>query len=167
MIRQPKRLMGKTYRNVHSGSQSVSFKSPHARGALAKKKAHTHRQERMELKTVDDEGNTHHKKATPKVKEHWASAHIGTEKLIPNSYWSMKDLVSSLAPADSVYQAKKYSGGDFHEFLKTTPMPEEKSTRLAAENDYMRKAVVKQIERRGKIGMYRGEHKTRSMPIEE
>lgn len=76
--------MGKTYKNVVSGSQSTSYKSDHSRNTLGTQKKSSRRKIRNNNKICDEDNIMKCSDIKHKIKDHWASSYIGGYNNIPN-----------------------------------------------------------------------------------
>ncbi len=79
--------MGKTHRNVYSGSNSVDYHSPQNRGFAKDKKANTHRQIRNHNKSADEETIISLKDLSREknMNNHWASRYYSEKGNLPNN----------------------------------------------------------------------------------
>ena len=139
--------MGKTYRHVFAGSNSVSYHSSHDRGFAKQKKQYSHKQNRKKNKNCDEQ--TFQKNnwfsSGMHMNSHWASQYIGKNGNVPN-----------------------FQGYSIHEQLyKKSKWKKNHSSHLETiheaiiESDNSKTvqyliATRKQIERRGKAGFFTG-----------
>ncbi len=81
--------MGKTYRKVSAGSQSVDYHSPHNRGFAKKKKKNSHHQVRTKNRNLINEDDFIKSDNIPnKMKYHWAAKFMDDSNgNMPNTSW--------------------------------------------------------------------------------
>lgn len=139
--------MGKTYRHVFAGSNSVSYHSSHDRGFAKQKKQYSHKQNRKKNKNCDEQTFIKNNwfSSGMHMNSHWASQYIGKNGNVPN-----------------------FPGYSIHEQLyKKSKWKKNHSSHLETiheaiiESDDSKTvqyliATRKQIERRGKTGFFTG-----------
>lgn len=135
--------MGKTYRNVYAGSNSKDYHSPHNRGFAKEKKQYSHKQLRVSNNNCDED-NYKTMRDIKKMNNHFASSfynsQLGNIPNKPDRLFTDKDLYRNYGT-----KWEKTDGNHYH-FIN----------RLIEEghkDDYLQ-MCKKQIERRGKLGLY-------------
>jgi len=137
--------MGKTYRNVNAGSNSVSYHSPHDRGFAKQIKARSHQiiRHNNNNKNCNDDNIEIFNCKCEKMNNHWASAYYGRIGNIPNC--------EGYCIEDYDYKWNKNDTS-----LKDTI--ETIIDNIVDSKDKYLIASKKQIERRGNIGRFYGHH---------
>ena len=139
--------MGKTYRSVYAGSNSVSYQSPHDRGFAKQKKRYSHKQRRKNNKNCDE--YTFQKNnwfsSGMHMNSQWASQYVAKSGNIPNfrGYYIQ----------DEMYKKSKWKNNHSShlETIREAIMESDNSKTI----QYLI-ATRKQIERRGKAGFFTG-----------
>lgn len=135
--------MGKTHRNVNSGSNSVDYHSPHNRGFAKQKKQYSHKQIRNSNKNFDEDTfqNMNHISSKKKMNYHFASAYRGEIGNIPNKpEFQFTDEYLNIN-----YGIKWDKDND------KTPLD---TINRTINQDPVLKMCKKQIERRGNVGLF-------------
>ena len=136
--------MGKTYRSVFSGSNSVSYYSPHDIGFARAKKKYSHKQIRKKNKRYDEDSINHNNRYSSQMymNNHWASQYIGKKGNVPN-----------FQGYDVCLEINKNS-----KWKNNTPHLERINEAINQSDDQKSiqflVASRKQIERRGKTGFF-------------
>ena len=136
--------MGKTYRNVGAGSNSVDYHSKHNRGFAKEKKSYSHKQTRNNNRNCNEDTFQKNSWFKPEMNmnSHWASQYVGKIGNIPNEPYTTLD--------------------DHCKWKKNDNSELETINRAIAEHDINTCSIPylnsskKQIERRGKVGLFRG-----------
>lgn len=137
--------MGKTYRNVFAGSNSVDYHSPQNRGFAKCKKQHSHRKVRAHNKCCSDETFISLKDLNSNqiMNNHWASGYYGKRGNIANDpRFQFND--------DFLYRDYQIKWNNDEK------SPLEMVNRIIEEGneDSKFKMCKKQIDRRGKVGLF-------------
>ena len=156
--------MGKTYRKVKADSDSISLLgSPHNRGFARTKKRHSHHSIRSQNKKKDineDNIQTHftHKKVNEYSTSYFDHKKIDKIGNIPNISWI------NLDNRDDFDKWTKEDGNIFQTIDKklddiknSSKEPQCRSCYANSKERYL-KYTKKQLERRGKIGLFKGRH---------
>lgn len=134
--------IGKSYRNVYAGSNSVSYRSPHDRGFAKKKKRHSHKQLRVINNKCDTDINN---KISSEMYMNYGcgSGYYDKKGNIPN--------IQYIKPHD-------------FQWIKECSLIETLKNCLLEDNlahcvkEYII-STLKQLERRNEIGFFYGFHK--------
>ena len=137
-------IMGKTYRNVNAGSNSTNYHSPHIRGFAREKKTYSHKQTRNNNRNCDDETFQQNNWLNPEMNmnSHWASQYYGKLGNIPN------------LPHANLDEYCKWRKNDKN-ILETINREITNSDTNDYSGSYLA-STKKQIERRGKMGLFKG-----------
>ena len=144
--------MGKSYRNVYAGSNSVSYHSDHDRGFAKKKKRHSHKQFREINNKCDDEINNKTFKPRMCMNDGCGSGYHGPVGNIPNM------------PYENILICEKRHSEKIVNWVKgeKTILETIKNSLETIKNSFetYRKPylidTIKQLERRNKIGFFYG-----------
>jgi hypothetical protein len=160
--------MGKTFRKNISNGQSVSYKSLHSRKSLGRKKTYLHRRQRKEMKKVSTYGedHTYHARHYDLVKEECFNRYRNESLIVTNKPWeNINTFMYDLNPSHC-HNPKKYNkntDGDFKKMLKTCDtnrFPMNPVYRYDLEDHKrMKKVIRKQLNRRGKLGVFKNQYK--------
>lgn len=151
--------MGKTYRNVFGGSQSIDYHSPHSRTILGTKKANSRRQIRNNNKMCDEDNIKNTNCIKNKIKEHWASMYYGKIGNIPNM------------PSEILEDKLKIEHNVLHGYMNHKCIESAKWNRNGDRMEIMDNKIInepcdrlyliatkKQIQRRGDVGRFMGKN---------
>lgn len=146
--------MGKTHKNVQSGSQSVDYQSSHSRTLLEIKKRSARRKIRTHNKQCDEDNIISMKNINFKIKDHWASEYIGKLENVPNmsTYGVSFDNKLKCVDNSDFLERKWNKTGSVNDII----------TKIMDSNlrDILYwKATQKQITRRGKAERFYGHDK--------
>lgn len=139
--------MGKTYRNIWAGSNSVDYHSPHNRGFAKEKKQYSHKQIRNSNKVLDEDSFKTMKyiKRQKKMNEHFASGYYGRIGNIPNKPWFQF--------TDEYLERTYWINWEKDE---KSPLDTINKALDKGHQDTVFQMCKKQIERRGKMGLFYG-----------
>ena len=139
--------MGKTHRNVNSGSNSIDYHSPQNRGFAKEKKANTHRKIRTHNKCVAEDNIKSLKDLHSQqiMNNHWASSYHSEIGNIPNNNGFQ---------FNDEYLFKNYKI-EWNKDEKSQLDTVNKAIN-AGNTDPEFKICKKQIERRGNVGLFYG-----------
>ena len=150
--------MGKTYRKVKALSDSVSmFGSPHNRGLARTKKRHSHHSIRCQNKNKNiNEDN---------IQTHFTHKKVNEFKVIDNKIGNIPNI--SWINIDDRTDFDKWTKEDGNIFqtidkkideIKNSSEPTQYRSCYANIKERYLKYTKKQLERRGKIGLFKGRH---------
>lgn len=140
--------MARSYRNVNAGSNSESYESPHDRGFAKKKKRHTHGQLRTHNKNSDETTFQPLNCTFETMNHHWASGYQGKLGNIPND--KSTTLEKTLSDGNIKWTPEDRT------IIDTIDRMIETNEKHEIRNKNYLVATKKQIERRGKAGLFTG-----------
>ena len=156
--------MGKTYRNVAAQSDSESmYGSPHNRGFARSKKRHSHHSIRSQNKKKDINEDNFQTHFTHKKVNQYSTSHdkkkINKIGNVPNIYWLNLD-------DSEVFDKWTKKDGDIFQTIdktidkvKNSDEPQQCRSCYEDRKERYLKYTKKQLERRGKVGFFKGHHK--------
>jgi hypothetical protein len=149
--------MGKTHRNVYSGSNSVDYHSSHNRGFAKDKKANTHRKVRTHNNSSFNEDNLislRDLSSNNIMNNHWASSYHSEKGNIPNKpEFQFND---NYLYKNYNYKWTKDEQSPLDTVNKIIDTPEKDNMTPRIPQDPYLKMCKKQIERRGNTGLFYG-----------
>lgn len=171
--------MGKTFRKINVNSYSDR---PYIYRTIKQEKQKYKQHHRKELNKNIYEDYSHYKKSPDKIIEYHHNRYLRTKKIVPNNYMDIEYFQEYFNKHHTKYyfdtKKKKYidhnqytkckdrtkynknTFNNFHKYIVNSKIKENNhSVRDLYNLECLHKIIIKQIKRRGKIGIYKNQNK--------